>query len=91
MIVERVLFKPPPGMEPTRRAIPRWRDVTARTGAEPVIRYFDPLMGVDNETGSVTEWSRSGDAQPHAQELCVGDRGRRIRAALAAARHPPMG
>ena len=59
MIVERVLFKPPPGMEPTRRAIPRWRDVTARTGAEPVIRYFDLPMVVD----SVTEWSRSGDAR----------------------------
>jgi hypothetical protein len=65
MIVERVLFKPPPGMERTavledaRRAIPRWRDVTARTGAEPVIRYFDLPMVVD----SVTEWSRSGDAR----------------------------
>ena len=30
-------------------------------------------------------------AQPHAQELRAGDRRRRIRAALAAARHPSMG
>ena len=32
-----------------------------------------------------------GDAQPHAQELRAGDRRRRIRAALAAARHPSVG
>ena len=41
-----------------------WReDVKTRTGAEPVIRYFDLLMVVDNENGSVTEWSESGDAR----------------------------
>ncbi len=32
-----------------------------------------------------------GDAQPHAEELRAGDRRRRIRAALAAARHAPVG
>ena len=32
-----------------------------------------------------------GDAQPHAQELRAGDRRRRIRAGLAAARHPSVG
>ncbi len=32
-----------------------------------------------------------GDHQPHAQELRACDRRRRIRAALAAARHPPVG
>ena len=41
-----------------------WREgVTKRTGSEPVIRYFDLLMVVDNENGSVTEWSESGDAR----------------------------
>lgn len=34
-----------------------------RTGSEPVIRYFDLLMVVDNEDGSVTEWTESGDAR----------------------------
>ena len=41
-----------------------WREgVKARTGAEPVIRYFDLLMVVDNEKGAVTEWTASGDAR----------------------------
>ena len=35
-----------------------------RTGAEPVIRYFDLLMVVDNEIDSVTEWTESGEARP---------------------------
>ena len=38
-----------------------WREgVRKRTGAEPVIRYFDLLMVVDNENGSVTEWTERG-------------------------------
>ncbi len=42
-----------------------WRDsVRRRTGAEPVIRYFDLLMVVDNEKGSVTDWTEGGDARP---------------------------
>jgi hypothetical protein len=41
-----------------------WREsVKKRTGFEPVIRYFDLLMVVDNEKGSVTEWTGSGDAR----------------------------
>jgi hypothetical protein len=30
--------------------------VEKRTGAKPVIRYFDLLMLLDNEKGTVTEW-----------------------------------
>jgi hypothetical protein len=42
-----------------------WREgVKKRTGSEPVIRYFDLLMVVDNEKGSVTEWTEGGDARP---------------------------
>jgi hypothetical protein len=42
-----------------------WREgVRQRTGAEPVIRYFDLLMVVDNENGSVTEWTERGEARP---------------------------
>jgi hypothetical protein len=42
-----------------------WREgVRKRTGAEPVIRYFDLLMVVDNENGSVTEWTERGEARP---------------------------
>ncbi|HEY7664417.1 MAG TPA: monooxygenase [Xanthobacteraceae bacterium] len=42
-----------------------WREgVRKRTGADPVIRYFDLLMVVDNERGSVTEWTASGAARP---------------------------
>ena len=31
-------------------------NIKARTGATPTIRYFDLLMIVDNEVGSVTEY-----------------------------------
>src|SRR5262245_3666323 len=42
-----------------------WRDsVRRRTGAEPVIRYFDLLMAVGNENDIVTEWTESGEARP---------------------------
>jgi len=47
---------------PSREAAERghnaeWRaGVEKRTGAAPIIRYFDLLMVVDNEKGAVTEW-----------------------------------
>jgi len=34
--------------------------VEQRTGAAPTIRYFEQQMLLDNEAGSVTEWSREG-------------------------------
>jgi len=38
-----------------------WRAaVEKRTGAAPTIRYFALQMLLDNEAGTVTEWSRSG-------------------------------
>jgi hypothetical protein len=46
---------------PSREAAERGHDakwragVRARTGAEPTIRYFDLLMVIDNEAGTVTE------------------------------------
>jgi hypothetical protein len=42
-----------------------WREsVRKRTGAEPIIRYFDLLMVLDNENASVTEWTESGEVRP---------------------------
>ncbi len=52
---------------PTRAAAeaahdPAWRAAVAqRTGTPPTIRYFELQMLLDNETGTVTEWSRSGE------------------------------
>lgn len=46
-----------------------WRSVvTQRTGSAPTIRYFDLQMLLDNEAGTVTEWSKSGvkSARPAA-------------------------
>jgi hypothetical protein len=37
------------------------RAMEQRTGAAPVIRYFDLQMLLDNEAGTVTEWSKSGE------------------------------
>ena len=38
-----------------------WRAAVAqRTGAPPAIRYFALQMLLDNEAGTVTEWSKSG-------------------------------
>jgi len=38
-----------------------WREgVAKRTGAPPTIRYFELQMLLDNEAGTVTEWSKSG-------------------------------
>jgi hypothetical protein len=39
-----------------------WRaNVEKRTGAAPTIVYFDLMMLLDNEAGSVTEWSEKGE------------------------------
>jgi hypothetical protein len=39
-----------------------WRaGVEKRTGAAPAIRYFALQMLLDNEAGTVTEWSKSGE------------------------------
>ena len=38
-----------------------WRAAVAeRTGASATIRYFDLQMLLDNEAGTVTEWSKDG-------------------------------
>jgi hypothetical protein len=38
-----------------------WRaGVEKRTGAAPTIRYFQLQMLLDNEAGTVTEWSQNG-------------------------------
>ena len=38
----------------------QWLDaVEQKTGAQPTIRYFDLMMIVDNEAGSVTEFSEA--------------------------------
>jgi len=37
--------------------------VKKRTGGYPTIRYFDLLAQVDNEHGTVTEWSAEGKAR----------------------------
>jgi hypothetical protein len=58
---------------PSRAAAERahdaaWRaGVEQRTGAPPVIRYFDLLMVVDNERDAVTEWP-AADAPRAAAE-----------------------
>jgi hypothetical protein len=39
-----------------------WRAaVKERTGAAPAIRYFDLQMLLDNEAGSVAEWTKTGE------------------------------
>jgi hypothetical protein len=43
-----------------------WRAAVAeRTGAAPTIRYFQLQMLLDNEAGTVTEWSKSGAIVTH--------------------------
>ena len=38
-----------------------WREaVEQRTGSPPAIRYFDLQMLLDNEAGTVAEWSKTG-------------------------------
>ena len=44
-----------------------WRaGVEKRTGAAPTIRYFDLMMLLDNEAGTVTEWSKDSDKAKRA-------------------------
>jgi hypothetical protein len=39
-----------------------WRAAVAqRTGSAPAIRYFELQMLLDNEAGTVTEWSQRGE------------------------------
>ncbi|MBX3554116.1 MAG: hypothetical protein KIT85_13425 [Pseudolabrys sp.] len=39
-----------------------WQDeVERRTGSRPEFRYFELQMLLDNEAGTVTEWSRTGE------------------------------
>jgi hypothetical protein len=51
---------------PTREAAAAAHDVAwcagveQRTGSAPAIRYFELQMLLDNETGTVTEWSKAG-------------------------------
>jgi hypothetical protein len=51
---------------PTREAAeaahdPAWRaGVEQRTGSAPAIRYFELQMLLDNEAGTITEWSKAG-------------------------------
>lgn len=41
-----------------------WREaVKKRTGGYPTVRYFDMLAEVDNDRGTVTEWSAEGIAR----------------------------
>jgi hypothetical protein len=52
---------------PTRNAAEAAHDaawqaaVEKRTGAPPTIRYFGLQMLLDNESGTVTEWSQAGE------------------------------
>jgi hypothetical protein len=52
---------------PTRDAAEAAHDATwraaveKRTGAPPTIRYFGLQMLLDNEAGTVTEWSQAGE------------------------------
>ena len=53
---------------PSRAAADRGHDaqwragVRERTGSDPVIRYFDLLMIVDNEAGKVSEYPANAEA-----------------------------
>jgi hypothetical protein len=69
MIVELVTFRATPGAdwdailadagEAAHDAA--WRAAVAqRTGSAPAIRYFELQMLLDNEAGTVTEWSKGG-------------------------------
>jgi hypothetical protein len=55
---------------PSKEAAQRGHDavwcegVKKHTGSEPTIRCFELLMVVDNEKGSVTEWTPSGRPRP---------------------------
>ena len=59
---------------PSREAAERAHDaewqamVERRTGAKPTFRYFDLLMLLDNEKGTVTEWPEPDRPVPVAAE-----------------------
>lgn len=59
---------------PTREAAEaahdaEWRAaVERRTGSAPTIRYFGLQMLLDNEAGTVTEWSKAGVKSVRAAE-----------------------
>jgi hypothetical protein len=59
---------------PSREAAQKAHDaewhasVEKRTGGKPVIRYFDLLMLLDNESGKVTEWPEPDHPQLVAAE-----------------------
>lgn len=57
-----------PSIEAAQRAHnAQWQEsVKKRTGGYATIRYFDLMLRVDNERGTVTEWDASG--QPHELE-----------------------
>ena len=63
----------------------------ARHGGGRARRRSRPLRRALRRDGEARRADDRGHAEPHAQELRAGDRRRRIRAALAAARHPPVG
>lgn len=44
-----------------------WRSgVEKRTGAQPTIAYFDLMMLLDNQAGTVTEWTEDGAKSVHS-------------------------
>jgi hypothetical protein len=51
-----------PSVEAAKKAHnEEWRQgVKKRTGGDPVIRYFDLFLLIDNERGCVTEWAADG-------------------------------
>ena len=61
--------------------------------AMEVVEHVADLSLFVNRCAEMVKTGRADDRghpQPHAQELCAGDRGRGVRSGLAAARHPPM-
>jgi hypothetical protein len=54
-----------PSVEAAKKAHDEaWRaSVRTRTGSDPVIRYFDLFLLIDNEQGRVTEWAADGQAR----------------------------
>jgi hypothetical protein len=58
-----------PSVEAARKAHDEaWREgIRRRTGSDPAIRYFDLLMLIDNEEGTVTEWTAEGEAREPAR------------------------
>ena len=63
----------------------------ARHGGGGACGRRRPVRAALRRDGEARRAPDRGHHQPHAQELRARHRGRRIRAALAAARHPPLG